>query len=75
MLLFGREARTAARDATAAEARRARIGVAVSISGPIAAYAVGIVAAIITGAWAVCGLVTVLAIAAIAAIGLYLAPS
>ena len=73
--LFGREARAIPSDETdSAERARSRLGVAISITGPIAAFLVGFAVALTSGAWAVVGLVTVLAIVAIAAIGLYLAP-
>lgn len=73
--VFGRESRALSYGhADAAAVRRSRIGVALSITGPLVALIVGVIAAAVTGQWAVSGLVTVLAIVAIAAIGLYLAP-
>ncbi|WP_106850508.1 hypothetical protein [Blastococcus sp. Marseille-P5729] len=73
--LFGREARTLPKRCASPEAlRRARLGVALSITGPLLAYAAGLVVAAVTGQWAVVGLATVLLIIGVAATGLFLAP-
>lgn len=73
--LFGREARILPKRCASPEAlRRARLGVAVSITGPLIAYVAGLVVAAVTGGWAVAGLATVLAIVAVTAVGLFLAP-
>lgn len=74
--LFGREARTnraACRDDR--EVRRARLGVAVSITGPLLVLLIGLIIAAITGLWAPVGLATIAVIIVVAAVGLYLAPS
>ncbi|WP_153506528.1 hypothetical protein [Cumulibacter manganitolerans] len=73
--LFGREARAApSRAARRTDPTRWRIGVAVSITGPIAGFLVGLATAALTGAWILAALITLLAVVAIAVVGLFLAP-
>lgn len=74
--LFGKEARSHPRGRAADPdaVRRGRLGVAVSITGPLLAWLAGLVVAAVSGWWAPVGLATVLAIVAVAAVGLYLAP-
>ena len=73
--LFGKLARATPSDPDSdASVRRARLGVAISITGPLVALVVGSAAGAVTGAWPVTGLVTFAAIVLIAGIGYTLAP-
>lgn len=73
--LFGREARTIPKRCASPDAlRRARLGVALSITGPLLAYLAGLVVAAVTGQWAIVGLVTVIVVVTVAVVGLVLAP-
>lgn len=74
--VFGREARWSPASAAEPHAvRRSRLGVALSITGPLVVFFVGLLAAVVTGHWFVIGLVTVLALVAVALAGLWLAPA
>jgi len=53
---------------------RVRIGVAISINGPLLCFVAGVVVAIVVGNWLEVALGTFLAVIAVAGVGLYLAP-
>lgn len=53
---------------------RTRVGVAVSIAGPLLCLVVGFGAAAVTGRWIQVAIGTLIAIIAIAGVGLFLAP-
>ncbi|GAB3307835.1 hypothetical protein EK0264_07225 [Epidermidibacterium keratini] len=73
--LFGKLASAAPTDPDSeASVRRARLGVAISITGPLIALVIGSGAGLVTGAWPMAGLVTFVGIVLVAAIGYTLAP-
>lgn len=73
--IFGRFARTSFdRYPSGHVPTRTRIGVAISVNGPLACLVLGLIAAAVTRGWLDAALGTFLGIVVIAGVGLYLAP-
>ncbi|PRZ43106.1 hypothetical protein CLV47_103163 [Antricoccus suffuscus] len=53
---------------------RTRVGVAISINGPLVGFVIGLIAAAITGYWLTSALGTFVGIVIVTGLGLYLAP-
>ena len=73
--IFGRFARTSfERYPRGHVPTRTRIGVALSINGPVACLVLGLIAAAVTGHWLEAALGAFVGIIVVAGVGLYLAP-
>ncbi len=73
--IFGRFARTSFdRYPRGHVPTRTRIGVAISINGPLVCFVLGLIAAAVTRAWLDAALGAFVGIAVVTAVGLYLAP-
>lgn len=72
-VLFGQTARSP-EPSTSRRPTRVRIGVGVSITGPLLVAAVGLTVAVVNGNWLTVAVGTVAAIIATAALGVMLAP-
>ncbi len=74
-VLFGQGARMPARQAMdAPAARRHRVGIALSISGPIAVLLLAVAVGAVTGSWLTLAPIAFAAVGAVSVAGLVLAP-
>ncbi|MEJ7702756.1 MAG: hypothetical protein WKF47_03375 [Geodermatophilaceae bacterium] len=73
-VLFGQTARPGPSVTGRTRPIRVRLGIAVSITGPLLAAAVGLATAVASGAWAAAAAATVAAVILTAVVGLLLAP-